>query len=672
MYVPSAETQDHAAYMDAVYAELARYLSEHPDFEYLDVEVIQEDLGEILLSDYVFKVDPVKLLYLKERSLLNAIVFIEITQSDTGVICRAKAHEFPSNIRIAQVSVPISNPKNSDPQRLLNKILPILDLIKYKASDIGYAFPEAEKGIVLLADDYDDPVFQSALREFTAMRKTYTSEGDISALAAKVLFFDPVSEPDTTEAVQTILRQSNTEALFRFNVSEDSQWVYLPYSQFQWPVFKNTLPLWPPLSHFTMFRTIVDSVFAHEWGLSIFALQQRKKADIQMANDYVSIMLKQCQLLESILYINGSDSLLSHNLTKLYSKLLDLYNYDMELAWIHANYAKFLCHYQKNESAVQQFEQAKQFFEMHDQYFGMLLTLMEQANVYETLGQFSNAQDNLQNALVYSNLLEDTDATAHIYYRLGSLSYASDKRLQAWEYFGFSVDQYFELGDTLQVVQIYTKMGILMRQSRTLAKSQEYLEQSLQLAQKIGNDREIAYAHYQLAVTLFELSSLSDALQNFEHAADWMEILGDTLNLANCEEHIGDILVRQQRFQEAQHGFEAAARYYRAAQFTEGLIRTLVKLGDVTTEQNKWQRAQQSYEEAIALARQQDNREWISIALYKKGLAHVKEGELQLGQQELELAQESLSMDPQDIESYMQRLLNELENELNSLRTIQE
>ena len=53
----------------------------------------------------------------------------------------------------------------------------------------------------------------------------------------------------------------------------------------------------------------------------------------------------------------------------------------------------------------------------------------------------------------------------------------------------------------------------------------------------------------------------------------------------------------------------------------------------------------------------------LSIIIYKKGLAHVRDGKLALGQEELELARQG-KVSPQDINSYMQSFIRDLEQEL--------
>ncbi len=671
MYVASAETQNYTEYLDNVFVEFGRAVQEHPNFEYHNIEALQHDLGHLLLANYPFQIDPVKLLFFKEQNLLDVILFFELQQTDAGITCLLKAHEFPSNIPIARISVSIREPQKSSPSQLLEHLLPILEDIQSKQTSAGYPFPAQEPGIVLLTDDYEHPGFQAALQHFTTMRKRYAPQGDYTSFATKVLFFDPVAEPDTTQAVQTIQRQARASAVFRFS-GQGSQTVYLPYSEFQWPALKNEFPLWPPLSHFTTFNANVDSIFIAQWGARVFALQDTSLPSFSLSSNknLRPVLIKHVQLLENLILHKNSGYRME--LRNAYPVLIEQYHrFQNELAWIHANYAALLRDEEQLEAAINQFNYAMQYFKNSGQHFGLLLALLQQAQVHEIVEKVDQAQTLLHDALIYSNVLNDQHATGEIYYRLGSISFANGQLLKAWEYFGFSVDNFFEIGDTLQVVQIYTKMGILMRSSRTLSKSREYLQKSLQLAQTIQQNKETANAHYQLAVTLHDLQSLDESLQHFEHAADWMEILGDTLNLANCEEHIGDILIQQEKLKLAQHGFEAASRYYRQAGFIPGRIRSLVKLGDTYTRLKKWPRAQQSYENAIELAREENSQEWMSIGLYKKGLAHIKQGDYELGQRELELAQQSLSMDPKDIESYMQRLLRELEEELDSLRNSQ-
>mgnify|MGYP005846782933 CR=1 FL=1 len=95
-------------------------------------------------------------------------------------------------------------------------------------------------------------------------------------------------------------------------------------------------------------------------------------------------------------------------------------------------------------------------------------------------------------------------------------------------------------------------------------------------------------------------------------------------------------------------------------------MRALVKCADIAAERQVWMRAQNLYEDALTLV-DQSSSPWGAVILYKKGLAHIGAGELELGERELAQARQTSSIDLNQIEGFMQNLLRQLENELNSL-----
>jgi tetratricopeptide (TPR) repeat protein len=664
MYVVSAESEKESAYLDRLYAAFKIQLDSSPKFKFIPIETIQQLVQQIVLADWN-RLGAEKLMLLQDRFHLDAFFFFNLVKTDSGFTAKISAYEFPSHVFIDAVELAI-DPRQDNIDGLLHDLQPLLTSIYQKHTTNGFPIPPMQKGILLLSLTDDNTVLKTSLAVSAAVQ-IFNHEDDFTPTFVCPVVNKPLQkQEDAALLARRLLTDLSAEAVIVFS-GEEKQTVFFPTSPVQKSALDNHLPLWPPLAGFSRFSVAADSSYIFELAKSLFPknILEDDGTYLKTGSEMMrSLLLKKIQTLETEA---PADSLRAATLDHLYPQLPALFTEsEREYGWVEANYADRLLQRGDKEAALSHFKAARQNFNRHIGPLGLLLAGSRQASIEEEMQRFDDAESTLKEALTVAENLPDELAAAYFYYRLGNLSFAADRRLEAWERFGYSADSYFRAGDTLKVAQIYTKMGILMRQSNSLLKSKEYLEKSLKLAQVIGDEREAAYAHYQLGVTCKELYEDS-AQAHFEEAADGLEMLGDIQNLANCEEHIGDLLAKKNQPLAAQHSYEAAVRYYRQAGAPDDVLRSLVKCADVAAQRQKWLAAQKSYDEALAQVSKEQNSPWGAVVLYKKGLAHISAGELELGEKELEQARENASIDLNQIDGFMEHLLRQLETELNSL-----
>ncbi|MBN1480820.1 hypothetical protein JXA70_11145 [candidate division KSB1 bacterium] len=666
MYVVTAETQEYVNYADYIYGHFGQKLRTSERFNYIPVDTVQSHLGAVLLADFASKIDIAKLLNLWQRIDLQAVFFFYLHKLNGDYHLHVEAVEFPSDVFLEELTIPLSLHPD-DVAVILNQLESFVDLIQWKRQWWGYSFHAMEKGILCLTDDVKLPRLLNTLRG-TIRAQSILSTYKQNELRSKVLYFDYEEWPLSQESADSLLRQTNAQALFTFTQQRDTTFLYFPTKVGRVSALENSLPLWLPYPGFQRFSIDADSSYGFSLGNGLFP--QTYGAIRQLLSRWQQGDAARSLLLKNIQSIQNSQIALStddrRTLAELYQALAALYSEsDREFGWIKLNHAALLKEMEQLEASLNASQAAFDNFQQFMNSYGRLFALLQAGATLEKLGHLDRAVETFGNALTFSQAIADEHTTAQIYFHLGSIKFSENKLIEAWDFFDSSADNFLQVGDTLRVVQLYTKLGDLMRQSNFLIKSQEYLERSVAFSRYLNDDRERADASYHLAVTLKERGEVDAALEYFQIAGDLMEILSDSIGLANSEEHIGDILFDRKQWIDAQQHFEYAARFYKYVPDIEGIIRSLIKSADAAVNRMRWMRAQSDYEEALQFATLYEKRDWISIILYKKGLAHVREGQLALGQEELELARQG-DVSKEAIDAYMKSFIRGLEQELES------
>ena len=673
MYVASAETQDYDLFVDNIYRSFARWLDNSDRYVYVPLDSMQRYLGQVFLSDFVFKFDQVQLLNARKKFNLDIFLFFYLEKAQNEYHLHVKAVEFPSNVFIGDLDFKIDLNVDDIPQ-ILNSLQTFVETLRRTQDALGYSFHESENGILFLADDLHSPRLHRLLRAAAGVQSELREYQKIG-LRFKVYARHFPDWPPANKKVDSLLQQTNAKVLYLIRNDSSDIRVHFPLVISDVSIVDNTLPLWPPYAGFKSFSVEPDTSYGYDLANSLYPQPYGAISELLLrwrgrGDPARSLFLKNIQTIqESHADLTFDDK---SALSELYDALAELYpNVGNELGWIHLNHADVLKQMNDLDASLTASQAALNNFQHTSLVFGQLFALVQSADIFEQQDRLEDAERNYINALALAQQLEDEATTAHIYFRLGSIEFDQDKLIEAWEYFDSSAEGYLSIGDTLKVVQLNTKLGILMRQSAFSKKSSEYLQRAVRLAHFLDNDRELADASYHLAVTLKERDETDKALQYFQDAGDLLEILADTLGLANAEEHIGDILFARQQWRPAQSHYEYAARFYKYVPDIEGFIRSSVKAADAAVNRQRWLRAHTDYDEALQYAKLYDKTEWASIIIYKKGLAHVREGKYALGQEELEMArQENVSQE--DIDAYMQSFIRELEQELQSRRETEE
>lgn len=673
MYIPSAETQEAVALLDEIISEFTFRLAGSPEYEFTPVEVLQTRTPGIILDDFDLHLDPAALLRIEPSKSVNLILFFYVEKRQSLFYGRVTAKEFPSGVFIHEAEFLLDVKKNNADQVVI-QLETFVQAVKAARSDFGYSFHKSEQGVLFVTDSYENRAFIGSLRGLWRAKKRVSKTGN-SRLAVKTVFYYFEGDSNYVDVAKALLRASGARAVLIQSEHSDKQIAVLPFEKVKPSVMENTLPVWPPFEGFTTFPVRADSLLAEDFGVTfspgaedvtqILGRRQGNKSPGAALVFYNTI-----RTLEKRFYNQETpwDEHALDNMSALYNALTQSFEtYKPEIGWIGLNHGEFLYRTSKYESALEKLQASLAAFDAFSNQFGPLFVQVLRGQVYEETHDAEQAVAAYQAAVALADNLKDDRTLAWLYYQLGALTLQCNRSLESWSYFGLSAEKYMSLGDTKTVVTLYTKIGVLLRQNTLLLKSRDYLQQALDLATTLEDDRLIANAAYHLAVTEEELQNIESAQSHFERAGDLMEILADSLYMASVEEHIGDILMSRQQWRSAQGSFEYATRYYQYIDDFDGVIRCLVKSADASVERRKWQRAQNALDEALALANRRGNREWASIILQKKGVAHINAGNYAAGEKELELAN-SASLSREDVERYMKSLTRDLEVVLDSLQ----
>lgn len=667
MYVVTAETQELVNIVDHVYLNFAIHLIKSDQFTFTPIDTIQHHLQSVFLSDFSTSFSQRRLLEVDETFGLDVFLFFFIQKDKNGYFLNVKAVEFPSDVFIRDIDIRLSLTEY-DVDDMLRQLMAFVNSVKLLQRDYGFPFHATETGVLFLTDDITLPPLFRMLEVTSKVRHELGSYQN-SDLRAKVVERNIPTWPLSIRGADSLLQQTNAQLAMLFSRRHESIYVYFPIRLGDISIVDNTLPLWPPHPGFQRFEIEPDSTFGRALANSLYpqpygAINSLLSAWRDRGDMSKALFLKNIQTIQNSHRTHSFDD--GRALSDLYDALAELYpRTDREYGWIKLNQADLLKNMSRFNKSLAASESAFENFQNRNNDFGQLFSLVHIADTYEKLERLDEAESTYQQALAFAQEIKDEHSTALIYFRLGSIDFNADKMIEAWENFDSSAESYLHVGDTLKVVQLSIKLGTLMRQSGFLKKSIDYLQQAEILSRYVGRDRERGDADYQLAVSLKENGDVDQAFSYFQSAGDLMEILADTIALANTEEHLGDILFEHKEWKKAQAHFEYAARFYNYIPDVEGVIRSLVKSADTAVNRERWSRAHDDYDEALEYANLYEKKEWTSIILYKKGLAHVREGKYALGQEELELARQA-NVSQEAIDAFMKSVIREVEQEFES------
>ena len=169
--------------------------------------------------------------------------------------------------------------------------------------------------------------------------------------------------------------------------------------------------------------------------------------------------------------------------------------------------------------------------------------------VFLSVDQYTKAEEYLQKALVIRKEIGDKKGVASAYGNLGTLFESVGQYTKAEEYVQKALTIYEEIGDKSGVGGSYLDLGKLCREFRLNAKGQEFAHKALEISYEIG-DIEIQFkSHLSIALNALMvgrnitelLRNLYESIQKSEEMRDFFRVK-DQFKISFFDEHVSPYL----------------------------------------------------------------------------------------------------------------------------------
>lgn len=185
-------------------------------------------------------------------------------------------------------------------------------------------------------------------------------------------------------------------------------------------------------------------------------------------------------------------------------------------------------------------------------------------------------------------------------------------------------------------MQIYFKVGRLLRENEQLDKANDYLNLCLARANELHSEPDIASARLELGLVNFDKKEYKKAFNDLTIAKSFYDLLGENnKNLALVNLKLGVINFKIKNYPEASKNFKASLELAGNFEQRQDLIDCYQYVGDLEVKFKNWVVAQNYYDLGLNLALKGNSNPVIAEIIYKKGLAHLYEGQVQVGYDEI-------------------------------------
>ncbi|NOY59044.1 MAG: tetratricopeptide repeat protein [Calditrichaeota bacterium] len=618
---------------------------------------LKAGLGTDLSSDIFNAVDPIQLLQANTPLRIDALLFASIGKINKKNILTIRAAEFPSGTTIEHISVPL---KSVEPGKFKESLVApfnaVFTSLHQDETTLGFPLHPDEKGIVIVAGNFDNENLKNAIDRFSSQLLPGESESDMIPPRIKLLSYAHVDDPgdDEFKLGQAINEKLHSRFVVFWPDSADSNEhksaeIVFSKSQVPTPFVERYAPLNPGYKNLTTFQCGLDSSEIELLSEAIFPIGENEYPRFEQ---FIADSLDRFQvpLLMNVamnshhVWVSDSTNPDRDSTRYTVAKMIyeNLHERKMKSAatkgWIDWNLGAFYRQNAQFDSAAIRLASCDSLFTLSHDSLGLALSALEKARLANAQKKWSDAKTAYQSVLDFVTAQHDTFSSANIYSHLAMIAELEGDSDSAENYYQKSAELNSALHNTYGSFRIYGHLGELMRNVNQPAKSLEYLKTSLQKADEMHNEPVLARALFQLGVTSVVLGLNDEAIQHFHDAAGYMKILGDSAGLARVDNKLGTIYLNRKDYEKAQSSYEAALYLATRRADSSNMLQSLFNLGEMASEQKRWNFSQENFDQALKIARGLGNPRLVANVLYSKGLAHLKEGLLRSGYDEVKEA----------------------------------
>ncbi|MBN2000684.1 tetratricopeptide repeat protein [candidate division KSB1 bacterium] len=299
--------------------------------------------------------------------------------------------------------------------------------------------------------------------------------------------------------------------------------------------------------------------------------------------------------------------------------------------WLFLNYAGFCRKVSNNRLAGVYRHKALEAFSSLSDTTGLLLTLLEDAKAAFQIQAWSRADSSYRQVLHFIAGFKDSLSISRILFQLAVISEYQGKLQDAEDYYLESLNMASALNDTFRVIQIDNNLGQVFHNQGKYQIALDYFEKARRLAQVIQNENAEAHAWLLTAVSRAAMDDGEAAISDLKTARELLVNTGDPAGIVQVDLQTGQVYLQLHDVEQAINSFRSALAASQQSDDFQGQIECLSALADLYTTRQFFKEGQDYLDQALQLAREKLSVETEAEILYKKGLAHIKQGKLVRG-----------------------------------------
>lgn len=276
-------------------------------------------------------------------------------------------------------------------------------------------------------------------------------------------------------------------------------------------------------------------------------------------------------------------------------------------------------------------ELAKRTILLAEESYDMLLLqkasfLLGQSQV--DLEEYQPALETLLKYLDIAPVKEDPELQAKayveiatIYTQYGDFEKALDYRLEAFEYFELSGNEWYVINSNYELGRLYFQL-------EQFKNAEKYFSQCYAIARDGENDH-ILYACLAALGSVHEkLGELDTSVRYNQQSLALADSIGYQLGVAFALQNIGTNKTKQKRYWSAEQDLRKALDLFQSLNFKNGQVSTMQYLSELYAEQDRAEEAIAVLEEGLVVAREVNHRQKISDFYKKLGLLYERVGNM--------------------------------------------
>jgi len=614
---------------EKIYDTVVKEVTLNDSFIVIDDNDLQTKSSLVLTSVFADVLDPLLLADLNQTLKLDIVMLLSEQQGALVI----NTLEFPSGVTIDKYTISRNELDTATPETVIKLYLgSLIETLANSFTQFGYPFNNNECGVIIITSDFNSTLVRDNV---TRLNRYYTQT--VMPTLPRPLRFKIIK---TLACEQASSMCTLTGAKFALAFAPDSLGLMDYRLTLIFPYMGNNKPA---ITVEYPYLTNTEQLVCYEFAGENPTMEQLGELLFNERIDYKQIELVPI-FLQKLLYLHKewatkkADAKLDPEQINNYYILL--YNQlpanSLASAWVGLNYAGYYLQTGQYVMAGPLFNKVYTIFAAQSVAPGMILSLLGAAQTASILKNYPAAKRAFENVLKVYTIKDDSVTTAAVNYNLGLIAELSNTPQSAVNYYESSAYLYNKVNEKFKAMQIYSRIARLLDETGETEKSVDYYNLYLARAEELFSEPDIAQAQFALGLAAVNDNNNSEAQHYLQNARNYYEMLGDAQDkLLVIDLKLGIIHFKNHNLPEAQKYLYVTLENAAKIKDVEDFYDLYRYLGDLETVNKNWNDAQKCYDVGLNRAALAKSQPKIAEFIYRKGLAHLKEGKVELGYTEV-------------------------------------